>query len=199
MNGTVPHPEAPDGSRVPFAVRLIATGFYTGYIPWASGTFGSFAGLLLFLIPGACGATGVTTGAMLPVLLALGFGVGVYTAGRVAEAEGNRLSRSAALAKAMFQPAGHAQSDPSIVVIDEIVGMWISLAGIGAGPAPFITAFILFRLFDVLKPEPARSLERLPRGWGIMLDDVVAGVYANAGTRAVLFLWALFVNGGGMR
>jgi phosphatidylglycerophosphatase A len=65
------------------------------------------------------------------------------------------------------------------------------------GPLPFITAFILFRLFDVLKPEPARSLERLPRGWGIMLDDVVAGVYANAGTRVVLYLWTLFVNGRG--
>jgi len=104
-----------------------------------------------------------------PVFIVLGFGAGVYTAGRVAEAEGNRLNRSAALAKAMFQPAGHAQPDPSIVVIDEIVGMWISLAGVGTGPLPFITAFVLFRLFDVLKPEPARSLERLPRGWGSCL------------------------------
>lgn len=195
MNGNVPQHEAPDGSRVPFAVRFIATGFYSGYIPWASGTFGSLVGLLLFLIPGAYGVTG----AILPVLLVLGFGVGVYTAGRVAEAEGNRLSRSATLAKAMFQPGSHAQPDPSIVVIDEIVGMWISLAGVGTGPVPFITAFILFRLFDVLKPEPARSLERLPGGWGIMLDDVVAGVYANVGTQVVLYLWRLFVNGGGMR
>jgi phosphatidylglycerophosphatase A len=192
MIGSVPHPEAPEGNRVPFAVRFIATGFFTGYIPWASGTFGSLAGLLLFLIPGA-GTAGV-----LPVLLVLGFAIGVYTAGRMADAEGNRLSRSAAAAKAMFQPGAHAQADPSIVVIDEILGMWVSLAGVGTGPAPFITAFMLFRLFDVLKPEPARSVERLPRGWGIMLDDVVAGVYANAGTRVVLFLWTLFVNGRGM-
>jgi phosphatidylglycerophosphatase A len=195
MNGTVPQHDPPAGRRVPFAVRFIATGFYTGYIPWASGTFGSLAGLLLFLIPGSVGGAWGAT--MLPVFIVLGFGAGVYTAGRVAEAEGNRLNRSAALAKAMFQPAGHAQPDPSIVVIDEIVGMWISLAGVGTGPLPFITAFVLFRLFDVLKPEPARSLERLPRGWGIMLDDVVAGIYANAGTRAVLFLWTLFVNGRG--
>ena len=195
MNGTVPQHDPPAGRRVPFAVRFIATGFYTGYIPWASGTFGSLAGLLLFLIPGAVGGAWGAT--MLTVVIVLGFGAGVYTAGRVAEAEGNRLNRSAALAKAMFQPAGHAQPDPSIVVIDEIVGMWISLAGVGTGPLPFITAFVLFRLFDVLKPEPARSLERLPRGWGIMLDDVVAGVYANAGTRVVLYLWTLFVNGRG--
>ena len=195
MNGTVPQHDPPAGRRVPFAVRFIATGFYTGYIPWASGTFGSLAGLLLFLIPGAVGGAWGAT--MLTVVIVLGFGAGVYTAGRVADAEGNRLNRSAALAKAMFQPAGHAQPDPSIVVIDEIVGMWISLAGVGTGPLPFITAFVLFRLFDVLKPEPARSLERLPRGWGIMLDDVVAGVYANAGTRVVLYLWTLFVNGRG--
>ena len=191
MNGTVPQPEPPDGRRVPFAVRLIATGFYSGYVPWASGTFGSLAGLLLFLIPGA------GTAPILPLLLVLGFGIGVYTSGRVAEAEGNRLSRSAAATKALFQPGAHAHPDPSIVVIDEIVGMWISLAGLATGAAPFITAFILFRLFDVLKPEPARSLERLPGGWGIMLDDVVAGVYANAGTRVVLFLWTLFVSGRG--
>jgi phosphatidylglycerophosphatase A len=192
MNGTVPQPEAPDGRRVPFAVRLIATGFYSGYIPWASGTFGALAGLLLFLIPGA------GTASVLPLLLVFGFGIGVYTSGRVAEAEGNRLSRSAAAAKALFQPGVHAHPDPSIVVIDEIVGMWISLAGLAPGAVPFITAFVLFRLFDVLKPEPARSLERLPGGWGIMLDDVVAGVYANAGTRVVLFLWTLFVNGRGI-
>jgi phosphatidylglycerophosphatase A len=193
MNGTVPHHEAPDGSRVPFAVRFIATGFYTGYIPWASGTFGSLAGLLLFLIPAACDAPGaVFIGLIVP-----GFGLGVYTAGRMAEAEGNTLSRSAAFTKALFQPGTHEQPDPSIVVIDEIIGMWISLAGIGLRPAAFITAFMLFRIFDVLKPEPARWLERLPGGWGIMLDDVVAGLYANAGTRVVLFLWGLFVNGGG--
>ena len=196
MNGTLPGRRAPDGGRLPFAVRFIATGFYAGYIPWASGTFGSLVGLVLFLIPPAlCG--GVTPGGIVTVLLLLGFGVGVYTAGRVAEAEGDTLSRSAAAAKAIFQPGGHAHPDPSIVVIDEIVGMWVSLAGLGVGPAPFITAFMLFRLFDVLKPEPARSVERLPGGWGIMLDDVVAGVYANAGTRVVLFLWTLFAHGGG--
>ena len=188
MNGSAPPPEAPDRSRPPFAVRFIATGFFTGYIPWISGTFGSLAGLLLLLIPGA-GSPGV-----LPLLLVFGFGIGVYTSGRVAESEGNSLSRSAAATKAIFQPGTHAQADPSIVVIDEIVGMWISLAGIAPGAVLYITAFMLFRLFDVLKPEPARSLERLPGGWGIMLDDVVAGVYANAATRVLALLWTLFTG-----
>jgi phosphatidylglycerophosphatase A len=191
MSGSVPQPESPPGGRVPFAVRFIATGFFSGYIPWASGTFGSIVGLLLFLIPGAASP------AVLPVLIVCGFGIGVYTSARVAEAEGNALTRTAAAAKAMFQPGDHAQADPSIVVIDEIVGMWISLAGIAISPAGCVAAFILFRLFDVLKPEPARSLERLPGGWGIMLDDVVAGAYANIGTRGILLLWTLFAGGNG--
>jgi phosphatidylglycerophosphatase A len=185
MRGSVQNTDPPAGKDVPFAVRLLATGFFSGYIPWASGTFGSLAGILLYLIPGA------SDPAVFPALIAAGFGVGVYCAGRVAEAEGNRLSRSAAAAKAMFQPGSHAQADPSIVVIDEIVGMWISVAGIAPGIAPYAAAFFLFRLFDVLKPEPARWLERLPGGWGIMLDDVVAGIYANAATRVIFLLWAL--------
>lgn len=193
MKGSVPQSESPGGVRVPFAVRLIATGLWTGYIPWASGTFGSLAGLLLALIPGAL-SPGV-----LPVLIAAGFGLGVYTAGRIAEAEGHTLTRSAAVTKALFQPEGHAHPDPSIVVIDEIVGMWLSLAWISPGVLAFGTAFVFFRLFDVLKPEPARSLERLPGGWGIMLDDVVAGLYANAATRIVLFLLSLAGAGGILR
>lgn len=173
-------------------LRLIATGLYTGYVPWASGTFGALAGLLVLLIPGT------DSPGVLLLLIAGGLAIGVYASSRVAEAEGNTLTKTAAAAKAMFQPGPQAHADPSIVVIDEIVGMWISLAGVARGAAPFIIAFLLFRIFDVLKPEPARSLERLPGGWGIMLDDVVAGLYANAGTRAVMFLWALFAGGRGI-
>jgi phosphatidylglycerophosphatase A len=192
MSDSDPRPDTPEGNTVPFAVRLIATGLYTGYVPWASGTFGSLAGLLILLIPGADSA------GVLSVLIVTGFFVGVYTSGCVARAEGNRLTRTAAAAKAMFQGPVHDQPDPSIVVIDEIVGMWISLAGITPGAVTFIAAFLFFRVFDVLKPEPARSLERVPGGWGIMLDDVVAGVYANAATRAVVFFWALFAGGRGI-
>ncbi|HTY57795.1 MAG TPA: phosphatidylglycerophosphatase A [Bacteroidota bacterium] len=192
MSGSDQRTEPAERKEVPFAVRLLATGLYTGYIPWASGTFGSLAGLAVLLLPGT-DARGV-----LPLMIAVGFFAGVYTSGLVARAEGNRLTRSAAAAKAMFQGAGHEQADPSIVVIDEIVGIWISLAGIAPGVLTYVAAFIFFRLFDVLKPEPARSLERLPGGWGIMLDDVVAGIYANAATRALLFLWALFAGGRGI-
>jgi phosphatidylglycerophosphatase A len=188
MSGSVRHSEVPQGERVPIAVRCIATGLYTGYIPWASGTFGSLLGLLLLLIPGAPGA--------LFILIPLGFVIGVYSAGQIARAEGNRLNRTAVAVRATFQGGGHIQPDPSIVVIDEIVGMWIALAGVQPGATAFIAAFVLFRLCDVLKVQPARWLERLPGGWGIMLDDVAAGLYANVLTRCVLYVWTLTAHGG---
>jgi phosphatidylglycerophosphatase A len=76
--------------------------------------------------------------------------------------------------------------DPSIVVIDEVVGMWISLLAIPMGISAAILAFLFFRTFDILKPFPARQMEHLPGGWGIMMDDVVAGIYANIATRLLL-------------
>ena len=173
-----------------FLVRFLATGFYSGYAPWASGTVGSAVGLLLFIFPAAW-----DTKVLIP-LIAAGFFAGVYTSGIVAREEGHRLTRTAAAAKALFQGGEAVHADPSIVVIDEIVGMWIALAGVAPGIPAVISAFLLFRAFDVLKPEPARSLERLSGGWGIMLDDVVAGIYANACTRALLLVIPLMRGGG---
>jgi len=181
----------PENTRSPFLVRFVATGFFSGYAPWASGTVGSAVGLLLFLLPAAW-----DTGVLLP-LIGAAFFAGVYTAGVVAREEGHRLTRTAAAAKALFQAGGSPHADPSIVVIDEIVGMWIALAGIRPGIGAALIAFLLFRAFDVLKPEPARSLERLGGGWGIMLDDVVAGIYANACTRVLLYILPLVRAGAG--
>ena len=64
------------------------------------------------------------------------------------------------------------------MVIDEVAGQWIALINSRADLVHLLAAFLLFRLFDILKPWPARRLERLPGGWGIMFDDVAAGVYA---------------------
>jgi len=66
-----------------------------------------------------------------------------------------------------------------MVVIDEMVGIWVTLLLLPRTPLIILCAFITFRAMDILKPEPARSVERVPNGWGIMLDDVVAGMYAN--------------------
>jgi len=160
----------------------VATVVFTGYIPWASGTFGSLAGLLVLLIPGA--EQPFTLAAMLILTIA----AGVPAAGAVARAEGNRLSRMATAAKQAFQPGAHGAPDPSIVVIDEVVGMWITLFLIPKTIPAYIAGFLLFRVMDILKPQPARAVERIPHGWGIMLDYVVAGLYANAALRILIWL-----------
>ena len=80
-------------------------------------------------------------------------------------------------------------SDPSKVVIDEWVGMWIALLMIPNEWLWLGIAFLLFRIFDIIKVYPANRFERLPGGWGIMMDDVVAGLYAGIITQsAALFL-----------
>lgn len=167
-------------ARLPFFTELIATGLYSGYIPWASGTFGSVVGILIFLIPG------VESPYILSLMILVGLALGVGTSRRVAEIRGHQLTKSAEVAKATFQPGDAHTPDPSIVVIDEIVGMWISLLLLPTTVAAVLCAFVIFRLLDIVKPFPARRLERLPNGWGIMLDDVVAGVYANVATHALL-------------
>jgi phosphatidylglycerophosphatase A len=185
MNDTGQNTESPAKRPVRFLTRCIATGFFSGYLPWASGTFGTLLGLLLVLLPGAHETT------VLATMIVGGFAAGVFTSGRVAAAEGDRLTPTAAAAKAVFQPSPRSHPDPSIVVIDEMVGMWISLLLIKPSVLSFTSAFIAFRVFDVLKPQPAGWLERLPGGWGIMLDDVVAGIYANVAVRVILFVTAI--------
>jgi phosphatidylglycerophosphatase A len=80
------------------------------------------------------------------------------------------------------------RKDPQFVVIDEVTGQWIALIGSRADWRHAVIALILFRLFDIVKPFPARQLERLPEGWGIVLDDVAAGLYAW-GVASLLHLW----------
>ena len=69
--------------------------------------------------------------------------------------------------------------DPAVVTIDEVVGMLISIIFLPQTPMYLLSAFFLFRLLDILKPWPASYFDARPGGWNIMLDDVVAGVYAN--------------------
>ena len=171
-------PEQEHGPQAPFVARLLATGLFIGYIPWASGTLGTLLGLAVYLLPGAQ--------TMLIPLIAAGLILGTIASGMVAREEGHRLSKIAEHVKSRFQPEGTPHPDPSIVVIDEVVGMWIALVAIPPGVLPIVITFLLFRLFDILKPAPAHHLEHLPGGWGIMLDDVVAGIYANLGTHALL-------------
>lgn len=73
-----------------------------------------------------------------------------------------------------------SEKDPSIVVMDEVAGMWCALAGAPAILWHYVAAFLIFRLLDVLKPWPVRRLQNLHGGWGIMIDDLLAGVITLA-------------------
>jgi len=78
--------------------------------------------------------------------------------------------------------------DPGFVVIDEVIGQWIALLFSPADWRHALIALLLFRLFDITKPFPARQLESLPEGWGIVFDDVAAGLYA-LGVASLLRIW----------
>ena len=80
------------------------------------------------------------------------------------------------------------RKDPQIVVVDEVAGQWIALIGSHANWRHALIALVLFRLFDMTKPLGIRQLEKLPEGWGIVLDDVGAGLYA-LGVASLLHLW----------
>jgi phosphatidylglycerophosphatase A len=137
---------------VPFIVRLFASGLGTGYSPVASGTVASALAAVIYLIPGFEHPASIMTACF------LGFVLGTKAAG------------------VMEERYGH---DPSQVTIDEVVGMWITLLLQPKSLGVAAAAFFLFRIMDIAKPFPARRLDNAKGGLGIMLDDVVAAVYAN--------------------
>jgi phosphatidylglycerophosphatase A len=136
--------------------RLLATWFYCGYAPKAPGTAGSLAALALAWLLVRYAGMGPLGIALLGAALT---GPAIWAAGVTARETG--------------------LEDPQIVVVDEVVGQWITFAGVTyLSWKSWVAAFVLFRVFDILKPPPVRQLERLPGGAGIVLDDAMAGVYA---------------------
>jgi len=139
----------------------IATGLGAGYFPVAPGTAGSLVGLALVIALQQTSLDAAWLGISLAALAAVVFAVGVWAAGKAEKAFG--------------------RVDPGQVVIDEVMGQIITfLATPRISWAGLIAGFILFRIFDIVKPFPARRCERFPGGWGIMLDDGVAGLYSLA-------------------
>jgi phosphatidylglycerophosphatase A len=150
----------------PKLANLLSTWFGCGYSPFAPGTAGSLAGLAIAVVLHEYAGFSWWQFLLLAALL---FGPAVWAAGITAEAVGRK--------------------DPSIVVVDEVIGQWISLAGVRHFTwESYLAAFLLFRLFDIWKPPPVRQLEALPGGLGINADDVMAGIYAAL----VLFLAGWF-------
>ena len=144
-------------------VTLFATFFYTGFFPFAPATFATFVFLALYwLVPG--GDWIATWTIFIPTLV-----LSIPASSRMEKTHGK---------------------DPHCVVIDEVVGIQVVLLGATPSLAGVIAAFVLFRIFDVWKPYPIDKLQSLPGGWGIVADDVVAGLYS----RIVLVLAGLVTH-----
>ncbi len=144
--------------RTPWA-WTVATFFGAGLGKPGPGTWGSVAAVLLWAGVAWLFHPGVIAMQLIlfaGIALSIGFGIPAAT---IAARESGR-------------------EDPGFVVIDEVAGQWIALLGSPTDWKHGLIALILFRLFDITKPYPARQLEKLPRGWGIVFDDVAAGLYA---------------------
>jgi phosphatidylglycerophosphatase A len=149
--------------------HTIATFFGAGYLKPGPGTYGSIAALLLWAAAGwglHLSPRGLLLALAIGIALSLLFGVPAAT---IAERESGA-------------------HDPGFVVIDEVAGQWIALLGCPFDWRHGLIALLLFRLFDIAKPFPVRRFERLPGGWGIVFDDVAAGLYALC-IATVLRIW----------
>ena len=133
---------------------LVATGFGVGYLPWVPGSWGSLLAL-------GCGWGIAEAGGPIALAIAalIAFAVGWWASQRIVAASGRH--------------------DPRFIVIDEIAAQWLALLAVPLDALWYAAAFLLFRLFDIVKPLPIRLVERrVPGGLGIMLDDVMAAIYA---------------------
>lgn len=144
--------------KVDFFSVIFSSFFFSGFFPTVSGTIGSLASLVIFFF------SVFYNPAVLLILIVFCFVAGIYTS------------------KNMIKRYG---DDPSVIVIDEAVGMWLTvlifilLPGTNLTLFYILICFLSFRLFDILKLQPAKYYDELKSGYGIMMDDVVAGIYAG--------------------
>ncbi|MDY6906553.1 MAG: phosphatidylglycerophosphatase A [Thermodesulfobacteriota bacterium] len=135
-------------------IMMLATGFYVGKIPVGPGTFGTIAGLVFVFLLSLAPLPAV------PAILALIVGLSIWVAHEAERQIGT--------------------TDPGCIVIDEIAGVMVGLAGIPFEFWPVLAGFVVFRVLDISKPFPIRWLDKkLPGGPGIVADDVVAGILTN--------------------
>ncbi len=162
-------PPAVPAARKTLWAWTVATFFGAGLGKPGPGTWGSVAAVLLW---GACGW--LLRPAPQTLLIALLAGIA--------------LSVALGVPAATIAARESGRHDPGFVVIDEVAGQWIALLGSPVDWKHALVALVLFRLFDITKPFPARQLESLPAGWGIVFDDVAAGLYA-LGVASLLRIW----------
>ena len=145
------------------AVLFVATGFFIGSVPVAPGTFGSLIGLPICFFLSHLNFLQ----SLICILVFILFAIGIASA-----------------AEKILN-----QKDPGQIVIDEIAGLMVTLAGLPFNLKTVLAGFIIFRVFDILKPFPIRIMEkRVGGGSGIVLDDILAGVYGNLFIRLVIYM-----------
>ena len=148
--------------------KLNATVLGAGYSPFAPGTMGALVGILiLFLIKWQQPELQYFTWGLLLATIIFTL-LGVWSTNELAPEWGK---------------------DPSKVVVDELIGVWIAVLWIPIESQWLILGFIIFRFFDILKPLGIRRLENIKGGWGVMLDDVGAGIYANIVLQIIVYFW----------
>jgi len=145
--------------------KIIGSGLFTGYIPVASGTFGSIIAIVIYFIPGF-----EKLHILLPSIVIL-FMYGVYISSKFEKVYGK---------------------DPSQCTVDEVVGTWISLIAIPKSILLTLTSFFIWRALDIIKPFPARSSEKVPGGWGIMIDDVISGIYSVVLVHLIIYTFGVY-------
>lgn len=146
-------------------VILLSTGFYSGQMPIAPGTFGTIAAMIIYFLVALVVPDYVQY--IFPAL----FIVGLIPAVKVCDE-----------AEKIF-----SVKDPQNVVIDEFWGYFLAVSFHAYSWKMALLAFVLFRIFDIIKPYPIYSLQKIKAGWGIMIDDLIAGLYAN------LILWLVVI------
>lgn len=147
-------------TKINLIEKTIGSGLFTGYIPFAPGTFGSLAGLVIYFIPGF-----EKLEILIPAIIIFTF-YGIFLGTKFEKVYGK---------------------DPGQCTIDEVVGMWITLLLLPKTILISVSAFFVWRFFDILKPYPIRKLEALNGGLGIMIDDVVGGIYSLITMQLVLY------------
>jgi len=151
--------------KINFFEKLIGSGFYTGFFPVASGTIGSLAALIIYLIPGFEKLFIIIPFTLIFIVY------GIYL--------GNKFETNYG-------------KDPAECTVDEVVGTWISVLALPKTLWIIVIAFFIWRILDIIKPPPARNLERLKGGLGIMLDDVVSGIYTLIIMHLIVYLIGTF-------
>jgi phosphatidylglycerophosphatase A len=154
------------GRRNTIVAYWVAVGFGAGHVPFIAGTIGTVPFWLVLFAVSQWRPWSIVALSCVSLFVAV---VGIWAA--------TRAERRMAV------------HDPKQIVIDEWAGMAISLIGVPPRFSSYLWAFLLFRFYDVIKPVPARQMERLPGGYGIVLDDVIAGLYALVSFHLLHSVW----------